>query len=203
MDKNRVPNHGGRRCSIPRSGRRRSGAADFHRLHQFRACDRSLCDPDLPDRGDRARGHPRPALCRAHRARHGVLRHLRNLLAAGRLARGPLEPAQHDGAILFRLRHVADRRVAGAEPDRARDRAVGARHVRGDLPSGRHRDADCAGDLARPLARLQRRVRQSRSCVRGRHHGRARLRDRLARRFHRAGGGLHPHGGGLSSARSR
>ena len=67
----------------------------------------------------------------------------------------------------------------------------GARHVRGDLSSGRHRDADRAGDRARPLARLQRRVRQSRRRVRGRHHRRARVGDRLARRLHRAGGGLH------------
>ena len=101
---------------------------------------------DLPDRGDRARSRLRPQLCRADRARHRLVRRLRRVLAAGRLARRPLEPPQHDGAVLFRLRRLADRRGAGADPGDARDRAGGARHVRRDLSSGRHRDADRAGD---------------------------------------------------------
>ena len=37
------------------------------------------------------------------------LRRLRHFLAAGRLARRPLEPPQHDGGVLHRLRPVAAR----------------------------------------------------------------------------------------------
>ena len=75
---------------------------------------------------------------------------------------------------------LAARRGFGAEFHRARGRAVRARHVRGDLSSGRHRDADRAGGLARTLARLQRRLRQSRRGVRGGHHGGAPALVRLA-----------------------
>ena len=54
-------------------------------------------------------------LCRADRAWHRFVRRVRRVLAAGGLARRPLEPAQHDGAVLWRLRPVADRR--GIAPD--------------------------------------------------------------------------------------
>ena len=37
---------------------------------------------------------------RTDRARHRLVRRLRHLLAAGRLARRPLEPPQHDGGVL-------------------------------------------------------------------------------------------------------
>ena len=41
---------------------------------------------------------------RAAGARHRVVLRLRHLLAAGGLARRPLEPPQHDGGVLHRLR---------------------------------------------------------------------------------------------------
>ncbi len=76
---------------------------------------------------------------------------------------------------------------SGAEPDRAGRCAHRPRHVRGDLSPGRHRDADRAGDLARTLARLQWRVRQSRRGVCGRHHRGAGGGLRLARGLPGAG----------------
>ena len=50
------------------------------------------------------------------------------------------------------------------------DRAVRARHIRGDLSSGRHRDDHRERHPARPHARVQRRVRQSRRLACRRHH---------------------------------
>src|SRR4030095_10887535 len=97
-----------------------------------------------------------------------------SLIAAGlppdpTLAWVAVEPAQHDGALLCRLRVVADRGGARAEPHRAWDRADCARRFRGDLSSRRHRHADRAGDLARPFACFQRCVRQPRRRARRRH----------------------------------
>ena len=94
--------------------------------------------------------------------------------------------------------------AAGARPqsDRAGARAHGARHVRRDLSSGRHRHADRAGDHARALARLQRRVRQSRRRVRGRDHGGAGGVARLARGLPGAGRDLPCDRARLSAARS-
>ncbi len=147
---------------------RNRGPPAVHRLHQLGARSRPFRDADLPDGGDRARGDLRQELCRADRARHRLVRRLRRVLAAGRLARRPLEPAQHDGAVLRRLRGLADRGRARRKSHPAGARAHGARHVRRDLSPGRHRHADRAGDHARALDGVQRRVRQSRRRVRGR-----------------------------------
>ena len=64
---------------------------------------------------------------------------------------------------------------------------VRARHVRRDLSSGRHGDADRGLGSARPHARLQRRVRQSRRVARRRHQRAARVLARLARGLSGAG----------------
>ena len=68
-----------------------------------------------------------------------------------------------------------------AEPADAVGRHVRARHVRRDLSSGRHGDADRGLASARPHARLQRRLRQCRRVACRRHHRRARLLAQLAR----------------------
>ena len=81
-------------------------------------------------------------------------------------------------------------------------RAVRARRVRRDLPSGRHRDADRAGDRARALARLQRRVRQCRRRAGGRRDGGAGRGVRMARGVPGAGRDLHCDRGGLPASRS-
>ena len=79
---------------------------------------RPLRDADLSDRRARAGSGLRTPLCRIDRARHRVLPRLRRVLAAGRLARRPLEPAQHDGAVLFRLRRLVVRGGAVTDTDR-------------------------------------------------------------------------------------
>ena len=114
-DKNRVQTMADTVASRSRADQAPGG---FHRLHQLRARGRPLRDADLPDRGDRPRSRLRPHLCRADRARHRVLRRLRHVLAAGRLARRPLEPPQHDGVFYIGCGVLAGRRGAGAEPDR-------------------------------------------------------------------------------------
>ena len=73
-------------------------------------------------------------------------------------------------AFYFGCGAVAARRRARAVAVDARGRAVRARHVRGDLSSGRHGDADRERHPARPLAGVQRRLRQSRRLARGRHY---------------------------------
>src|SRR6266851_7738520 len=67
------------------------GPPAVHRLHKLGARPRPFRDADLPDGGDRARGDLRPELCRADRARHRLVRRLRRILAACRLACRPLE----------------------------------------------------------------------------------------------------------------
>ena len=128
---------------------------------------------------------------------------VRHLFAAGGLARGPLEPSQHDGSVLFRLRRIIARRFTCAEPHRAGDRAGGARHVRRDLSSGRHRDADRTGDRAWPLARVQRRVRQPGRGTGGRRHRGAGIDCRLAWRVRGSGARLDRDRDRLFAPRAR
>ena len=168
-------------------------APAFDRFPQLGARARSFRAADLSDGGDRAGGGLPAALCRADRAVDRGFRRLRRVLAAGRLARRPLEPPQHDGGVLYRLRRLADRRRGGAQSGRARRRPVRARRVRRDLSSGRH--ADAAGSLqgAGAHGRVQRRVRQSGRRARRRHRRRDRLLARLARGISGAGARLHRH----------
>src|SRR5262249_39684572 len=77
-----------------------------------------------------------------------------------------------------------------ADPQRAHHCDERARCVRGDLPSRRHRHADPARDPARPLACLQRRMRQSRRGTCRRHDGGAPRRLGVARGLPGAGGDL-------------
>ncbi len=153
-----------RRCRRPQA---------LHRLSQLGARARPFRAADLSDRRDRAGGDLPAALFGADRAVDRGLRHLRCVRAAGRLARGPLEPPQHDGCVLYRLRRFARRRSLCAQSADARGRAVYARHVRLDLSSGRHGDADRSIQRARAHARLQRRLRQSRRFARRRHQRRS------------------------------
>ena len=85
------------------------------RLPQLGARARSFRAADLSDRRDRAGGDLPAALCRADRAVDRGFRRLRRVFAAGRLARRPLEPPQHDGGVLYRLRRLAGRRRGGAQ----------------------------------------------------------------------------------------
>ena len=142
--------------AVPMTGRE----APLDRLSELGACARSLRHPDFSDGRDRAGGGVRPALCRTDRARHRLVRRLRRILAAGRLARRPLEPAQHDGRVLYRLRRVACWRGARAGSGHPGGCVVRARGIRRDLPPGRHGDADRRLAGARPHARVQRRLRQ-------------------------------------------
>ena len=91
----------------------------------------------------------------------------------------------------FGCRPVADRRGVVAVAVRARCCAVRARRLCGDLSSGRYRDDRRSGDPARPHARLQRRLRQSRRVACRGHHRGADGAVLLARRFRRAGRDLH------------
>ena len=192
-----------RRCPPTRRPTEPGAAAACHRLHELGARARSLRHSHLSHGGDRAGGDLRPHLCVADRARDRVLRRLRAVLAAGGLARRPLEPPQHDGRLLCRLRPVADRRGTGAVAGRLGDRAVHARRVRGDLSSGRHRDDFGKRHPARPHHGVQRRLRQSRRLARRRHHRGADRGLHLARRLPGAGVGLRPDRRDLFLARSR
>ena len=176
----RRPNGTTRPCD-PRGSR--GPPAAFHRLHQFCARARPLRDADFPDRGDRPRGGLRPSLRRTAGDRHGVVLRLRHLLAAGGMARRPLEPAQHDGGVLRRHRAELRGRRFRAQLHRAGGSPVLARPIRGDLPSRRHRDRRGGGGQSWAHARVQRCVRQSRRGVcRGHHRGADGL-DRLALRL--------------------
>ena len=62
-------------------------------------------------------------LCRTDRAVDGGLCRLRRVLATGRLARRPLEPPQHDGGVLYRLRGIAGRHRGFAQSADACGRA--------------------------------------------------------------------------------
>ena len=123
----------------------------------------------------------RPALFRADRAFNRLIRRVRRVFASRRLARRPLEPAQHDGGLLPRLRPVAHRRRLGAESVLACRGAVCARRLRGDLSPGRHGDADRDFQRARAHDGVQRRVRKSRRRARGGDQRGARAMARLAR----------------------
>src|SRR5262249_21665984 len=96
-----------------RSGERNQA---LHRLHQLGACARPLRHADFPDGGDRARDRLRPQLRRTDRARYACFHRLWRVLVASRLAWRPLEPAQHDGGVLRRLRPFAGGGGARAEP---------------------------------------------------------------------------------------
>ena len=146
---------------------------------------------DLSDGGHRTGRHLRPFLCEPDCALDCFLCRLRLVLAAGRMARRPLEPAQSDGGVLYRLWPIAGRGGLRAVVDGSGDCAVLARRVRGHLSSGRHRDDRRARQGARPCARVQRRLRQSGRFARGRHHRRADRRIVLARRVSGARSHLH------------
>ena len=157
-----------------------------HRLSQWGARARSLCDADLPHRGG-AGGPLRPQLFGAYRPFDRVLRRFRSVLPAGRLARRPLESPQHDGGLLSRLRRLADRRGLGAIVDGARHRAVHARHFCRHLSPGRYSHGDRERDPPRTHHGVQRRVRQSRHLACRGHYGDPHGRAVMARRIFRAG----------------
>ena len=131
-----------------------------------------------------------------------AFRRVRRVLASGRLARRPLEPAQHDGAVLFRLRRVAraplSRRTCRCWPSRMFVLGMFAAIYH---PVGMAMLIELRS--ARPHARLQRRVRQSRRRAGGRHLGGARGLAGLARGVPRPGGDLPRHRGRLSRPRRR
>ena len=91
---------------------RRDRAFARNLVSQPGACPRSLRDPDLSDGRDRPGGGLQPPLRRTDRALDRGLHCLRRVRAAVRLARRPLEPAQHDGDLFFRHRRVAASRSA-------------------------------------------------------------------------------------------
>ena len=181
----------------------RSRAAPLDRLPQLGAFPRSLRDPDLPDRRDRARGGVRALLWRVADPVDRRLHGLRPVRAAIRLARRQVEPAQHDRAVLLRHGHLlrAGRRVGQLRD--AGDRAVRRRRVRRDLSPGRHADGGrCRGD-ARPHDGVQRHLRQYRRLDRERLHRGDRLHARLALHVLHSGGRVCPVRLRVSEIRAR
>ena len=182
---------------------RRFGPPAINRLSQLGARARPFRSADLPDGGDRPAGRLSALLQRIDCAIECGLCRLWRVFAAGWLARRPLEPPQHDGGLLYRLRSVAGRRGFRTESRGASGSDVRARRVRSDLSSGWHGDADRGIECPWTHARLQRRVRESWCLACCWYQRRACHLVWLARCLLRASGGPGRHWDILSLAHAR